>query len=625
MRNSAKMEDSRTVRKVSNATVQSRVGRKKLGSYYTPQYLANFIAEEALSAWLRNRYGRNHDDFTSIHEMSAMERGHIIDRIREIKVLDPAVGAGAFLLAAADWLLKTRVSLGEGLEAHEIRSHIVLNSLFGVDVSDDAVNSCMHNLQAWAKEDDYESASFEMTDITNVRRGNSLTGFTNAQDCVDSRLTEELSEVDAFHWCSEFEEIMKPPQSGFDVVLGNPPYGCLLGPSEKLFIRRNYPFVVGGGRGGTWNSAAHFIVRARALLSVGGTLGFLVPNSILRVGQFSKTRSFLLDEMRLWKIIDEGSPFDDVTLEMITILCDNAEDQRGDLIEIESRRPGYEQSNKVERMVLKSSRVFPIYYDSTFAKILKRGERNLLMATRGRDIPKQHVSTTKTKEFTLPYITSGRSVQRFRIVPEYQVYVDDCYSNDEKLRGSFENELLVATKNYRYPRCVIKPAGTIHGGGIVNIIPLFEGADKRAIGLILNSNLIRHVCVRYLTNYSQLTTCLNTGIVDDIPLVRPRNPSVFAALFEVISESYRANMGQKERRSVVLLENVANALVYDLYFGNGEKLQNCLERILLTDKFHNENLEVICSELRRDDVMRSIEEIMRSAVVRDVEKSLRIK
>jgi hypothetical protein len=621
----SKMKNARTSKKALYTAAQSRMTEKRLGSYYTPQYLANLIAEETLNAWLRNQFERIKDNSVNIQEMSVSEKKQAINRIRKITVLDPAVGAGAFLLAAANWLLKTRITLGEESEFSEIQSHIVKNSLFGVDVVEDAVNSCKHNLQAWVRKGDDEYSSSEITSLLNIRKGNSLIGFTSSQDYNESKSINEVLDVDVFHWNIEFKEIMKNPNPGFDVILGNPPYGALLSENERQVIKCTYPFIVGGSRDGTWNSAAHFIVRAKTLLKEGGTLGFLVPNSILRVGQFNKTRNFLLDKMQLWKIIDEGSPFNNVTLEMVTIFCDNVHGQRLNPIEVESRRSGYKQSNKVEWMVLKSSRVFPIYHDPIFARILKLGKRNLLKATRGRDLPKEHVSATKTNDFKVPYITSGRSVQRFHIISKYQVYVDNWYNNDERMRASFDNELLVATKNYRYPRCVLKPRGMIHGGGIVNITPLFEGADKRALGLILNSHLIRFICVRYLTNYSQLTTCLNTGIVEDIPLVIPGDPCVYATLFDTISELYGKQINQQEQECVDFLEQLGNALVYNLYFNKEESLLEELKEILQTENAHKISFDVLCYQLQCDNVIRSMEKIMKKSIVQNIEKGLGVK
>ena len=142
------------------------------------------------------------------------------------------------------------------------------------------------------------------------------------------------------------------------------------------------------------------------------------------------------------------------------------------------------------------------------------------------------------------------------------------------MKKSFNNELLVATKNYRHPRCVIKPPGTIHGGGIVRISPSSESVNLRAIGLILNSKLVQYICTRYLTNYSQLTTCLNTGILEELPIVLPKYPETYALLFDALSKLHNEEQSSERDSCINTIESISEALVYDLYFGNTHTLQN---------------------------------------------------
>ena len=64
--------------------------KKRLGSFYTPLSLAEEIANESLNSWLN---GHLHID-----------RENLVERVRNLKILDPACGDGAFLMVAANWL-----------------------------------------------------------------------------------------------------------------------------------------------------------------------------------------------------------------------------------------------------------------------------------------------------------------------------------------------------------------------------------------------------------------------------------------------------------------------------------------------------------------------------------------
>jgi len=558
---------------------RSRALRKSMGSFYTPSHLAEQIAEEVLNLWLLQHVDRTRSESSVLSTALGPLRRETIDLLRNIRVLDPAVGDGAFLLSTANWLENTLVSLGDTRSQTDMKQEIVSENLYGVDIDGTAVNACRRNLADWAGP---PNASMEGM---NIVHGNSLVNFD---------------------WDHQF-----------DVVLGNPPYGNILTEQERAYIVEHYPTSVGGGRSGTWNSAAHFIVRSSMFLHLQGMLGFLVPNSILRVGQFKRTREFILQKLGLVKIVDEGSPFDDVTLEMVTLICRASPAGIEPEVIVESRRQNRTLHNRVNRDILASGRLFPIYHDAIHAELLRRGKRTMLRASRGRDIPKDHISRTQTDRFRTPFITSGRSVKRFRIDERYLLYADDWYMQDSGLLESCETEILVATKNYRFPRCVVKPKGVIHGGGIVRIEIRDENINMRAVGLILNSRLMQHVCTRYLTNYSQLTTCLNTGIMEDIPIAVPKDQETFASLFGILKRIHSAGGPRREQE---LFETLGNALVYELYFGNGQLEESLMRNGLIVGA--NNDLTSVARTLESRDIRQMIDNVYALPQVAEIESRL---
>jgi hypothetical protein len=609
---------------VSDEPVRSSKSIKKsTGSYYTPGHLANLITQDTIFKWLSERVSTTLRNIEDLDNLSSNKRYTLLNNVKCLTILDPAVGEGAFLLAAANWLRKIRVSLGDYESENNRKQSIVSDCLFGVDLSQGAIISCKNKISNWVNGE--EKSNTKM----NIRYGNSLFGYvkipadqvTLSGDELDTflhrkihpRSSEKISNINyaakPFHWGLEFQNVFLSENPGFDIIIGNPPYGSILGPIERPFIATMYPHNVGGGKIGTWNSAAHFLVRATSLMKEGAHLGFLVPNSFLRVKQFSKIREFLLNHTQLWKIVDEGSPFEDVTLEMVSLYCGMNESDGEHKISVESRRHGFERSNVLSSKVLKEGRVFSIYHDHIFSKILKKGQRGLLLAGRGRDIPKEHVSKKQTSKFKIPYITSGRSVQRYGLKTQHISYTDEWFLQNSALKDSFESEFLVATKNYRYPRCIMKPKGMIHGGGIVKINPLEDNVDLRALGLILNSRLVQKISIRYLTNYSQLTCCLNTGIMEDLPLVLPKNPKMYGNLFDVLSHLH-SNQEEKISKSYIpALDRMADALVYSLYFGDDGFEQQVSKR--------GSDLYVTAQE---PDIVKRINEILRNPVVKELEQ-----
>jgi hypothetical protein len=594
--------------------LSARSIKKSTGTYYTPQHLAELISRDAIFAWMTERTRSSLHGLADLNSLSVDDRLTLIEKINRIRVMDPSVGEGVFLLAGAEILSEILTTLGDDRTESQRRRSIVTNNLYGVELSEHGVIASSKELCEWASVDH----------TSNIRKGNSLIGFIETpegrmdldalmiQDMSKkkgSHLKEDLEKTSSFHWAIQFPDVFSGPNKGFDVILGNPPYGNILGMIERSHITTSYPFNVGKNRTGTWNSAAHFIVRAASMLKHGGQLGFLVPNSILRVKQFTKTREFILNHLDLWKIVDEGSPFEGVTLEMVSLFLRKGARSEDRHVQVESRRTGIKQSNVVDLSVLKKANVFPIYYDDFLESILERGTKNLLIATRGRDIPKNHTRRQHEEGYEIPYITSGRSVHRYRFNEPYMFYTNDWLFQDHALTESFENELLVATKNFRYPRCVIKPPGIVHGGGIVKIIPKYDNADLRVLGLILNSRVVRNICIRYLTNYSQLTCCLNTGIMEELPLILPTNNIVYSTLFDSLSHHYSGSIEPEP-----VLERISDALVYSLYMG-----EDCRLEEMIVDRLSESSTDQILTILDRE-VLTEVDQILGKGSVRELER-----
>ncbi len=84
-----------------NEEIQT-TARKATGSYYTPKEIVDFMVEESLKEYLRTKTGIEEGSVEKLFgfeenvELSEEERHKILKAIDEIKVLDPAVGSGAF-------------------------------------------------------------------------------------------------------------------------------------------------------------------------------------------------------------------------------------------------------------------------------------------------------------------------------------------------------------------------------------------------------------------------------------------------------------------------------------------------------------------------------------------------
>lgn len=103
--------------------------RKSSGAFYTPQALVEEVAEQALHSALADAGNR---------ESSGL---------RDIRILDPACGSGAFLVHMLERIAALRLDAGERGSIAEIRRRVLTTSIFGVDLNPMAVWLC--ELRLW--------------------------------------------------------------------------------------------------------------------------------------------------------------------------------------------------------------------------------------------------------------------------------------------------------------------------------------------------------------------------------------------------------------------------------------------------------------------------------------------
>lgn len=131
------------------------------GTFYTHQEEMLFMAREALRVYL-NRfpnlltqekvfylvYGSELSEKLKIEPKVARE---VKDILRQIKILDPAVGSGGFLMAALQTILEIRARLngiiGAMEQAYDVKLETIENNLFGVDIENEAIE--LARLRLW--------------------------------------------------------------------------------------------------------------------------------------------------------------------------------------------------------------------------------------------------------------------------------------------------------------------------------------------------------------------------------------------------------------------------------------------------------------------------------------------
>jgi len=131
------------------------------GTFYTHQEEMLFMAGEAMRVYLQRFHNllSQAQIFYLVHglELPTSEKiepklaRDVKDRLRAIKVLDPAVGSGGFLMAMLQRLLETRSRLngivGTVERDYDSKLEMIENSLFGIDIEEEAIE--LARLRLW--------------------------------------------------------------------------------------------------------------------------------------------------------------------------------------------------------------------------------------------------------------------------------------------------------------------------------------------------------------------------------------------------------------------------------------------------------------------------------------------
>ncbi len=169
--------------------------RKGSGVYYTPQVITEYMAKGIIEAYLKNqvieflkkrediqwKYIENFNDIFDLDKL--ILKKVYLQIIKLLKICDPAVGSGAFLLSCGNILFNIRKNILKKIELSEsnydIKKEIIQNNLYGVDIKEPAVDICKLRLWLWIIEKQ-EPEPLPNIDF-NIRKGNSLIGYTNTE------------------------------------------------------------------------------------------------------------------------------------------------------------------------------------------------------------------------------------------------------------------------------------------------------------------------------------------------------------------------------------------------------------------------------------------------------------
>lgn len=287
-----------------------------------------------------------------------------IDKLlADVLILDPAVGSGAFPVGLLTELVKVRqllqvyiypsiseltssvIPLQAGinrqpLTTYQLKYHAIANSIYGVDIDSGAID--VARLRLWLSlVVDEEDNNQQIQPLPNLDYklvcGNSLTRINQHDMFIDekiNRLTDleqkfidesrikhkqnlktEIDQLlaDIMHDGFDFRYVFGKYRDGdgFDIVIGNPPYGTVF----DSVIKKIYT--------GTFDSFKRnndlyiaFYEQGMNILKDRGTLTYITPNTFMNGDYFKTFRKIFTHNMQILEILDfnKVKVFDDPTV-----------------------------------------------------------------------------------------------------------------------------------------------------------------------------------------------------------------------------------------------------------------------------------------------------------------------
>jgi hypothetical protein len=242
--------------------------RRTGGTYYTPPAVVDGVVERALRPAL-DRIGSGEDP---------------IERALSVRVVDPAVGTGRFLVSAVECLTRATVDAAEGVDPARIRRRVAENCVYGVDLDPLAVELARATL--WLR----TGASAH---VDALRTGDALVGAAPGETDADHGALADR----ALDWPAAFPDL-PGRERPFDAVVGNPPYvrsRALVTPVRE-HLRERYRTATG-----SFDLYVPFLERAAAL---GDRVGMVVSNKWTTAEYARELRSSLVEEWAPATVVD---------------------------------------------------------------------------------------------------------------------------------------------------------------------------------------------------------------------------------------------------------------------------------------------------------------------------------
>lgn len=277
---------------------KTKTKRKKDGVFYTPKYITKYIVDNTVGKLCKEKKTEIklvEEEYHTDKNLQTKTKKALLDKLTsyrewllQLTICDPACGSGAFLNQALEFLIAEHryidelqaKLMGDSMVLSDVETSILENNIYGVDLNDESIE--IAKLSLW---------------LRTAQKGRKLNSLNNNIKCGNSLIdAPEVAGEKAFSWEKEFPEVFA--KGGFDVIIGNPPYGVNFTEIEKKYLT-NFDSLVPD-----YEIYIYFISLYRKILKPNSVLSYIFPNTFLSTLFGKKYRDEIFNKVDVYEIID---------------------------------------------------------------------------------------------------------------------------------------------------------------------------------------------------------------------------------------------------------------------------------------------------------------------------------
>ena len=554
--------------------------KSKTGSFYTPLHLVKVICKKTIVTHLyyamfgdtyfhNNREQVSLDTLRSISEPKKLTRLHSL--ITSMKILDPSMGVGNFLLEASEYLLFLYDFFA--IDGKENILTILSKQIYGLDINKSSILIAKVRFSLVLLDHGFHLEELSDKDIfPNLLIKDSLTSLPPMQETLPFSLKND---------------------NKFSIILSNPPFGAKLTNQFKKEAKRKFNTVKGIEifdfylkkrkiTKGNPNSAVLFTEICANLLNEVGFCSIILPKSILYIEAWESLRVYLSEkEYNVISLIDLQKGFDKVLLEQIICVfnkrtLNNMSEVKRNSLDVHIEE--FDASNKLTTVAKGTYFNFNkiiINRNEEFRKIfdqIKPWNDFLVKSHRGLVVSKyieKELSETNTP------IIRGRDIQPLYIrsvsyCPKIQIEEKEYFQY-----GTLMIQRIIAHVNKPKPHIILTVAlnpGLPTVDTIVNIYRSDKGPDfSKALAMFLNSEFINWYTYHFIYCDAIRSMDIFGYYLNQVPIQSiDRYQKSLVPYFEILTflktllkvdEKYITNL----QSYIEFIERMANAFIYYIY------------------------------------------------------------